>query len=181
MSRVTQEEIYEMNKLYRIYGSYAAVAKEVGRAAGTVKRYIDPNFEPVAEELMPIDWAALEAVPPIDLGAKGVLDHDIYSLLERPGMDGWYIITGAYYDTEVPPPNTSYRVIEARLIGMAYVPYLVFCRQCLGARIKQNKDGKYAGIYFQDTDRVRRFIRLLNKKFRESYEQIYTKQKLKIL
>ena len=66
MARVTQEEIYEMNRLYRLYGTYSAVAKEVGRAPNTVKRYIDPNFEIEEKELKKISWDVLSAAPKVD-------------------------------------------------------------------------------------------------------------------
>ena len=38
--RVTPEEIVWMNQLYNQYGTYAAVARIVGRSAQTVARYI---------------------------------------------------------------------------------------------------------------------------------------------
>jgi hypothetical protein len=38
--RITPEEIVEMHRLYRIYGTYAAVAKETGRSASSVSKYV---------------------------------------------------------------------------------------------------------------------------------------------
>ena len=42
--RVQKEDIEEMNELYLIYNSYSAVARECGWSAGTVKRYIEPDY-----------------------------------------------------------------------------------------------------------------------------------------
>ena len=39
-SRVTPEEIVRMNQLYAKLGHYALVAREMGRSASTVARYI---------------------------------------------------------------------------------------------------------------------------------------------
>ena len=38
--RVTPEEVKKIYKLYKKHGSYAAVAREIGRSASTVARYI---------------------------------------------------------------------------------------------------------------------------------------------
>ena len=38
--RITPEEIIEMQQLYRKLGTYAAVAREVGRSASTVSKYV---------------------------------------------------------------------------------------------------------------------------------------------
>lgn len=69
MAKVTNDEIIKMNELYLIYHTYSAVAKEVGRAPSTVKRYIDPNYVHVdeIEELKPINWKELEAAPIVDI------------------------------------------------------------------------------------------------------------------
>lgn len=67
--RVTQDEIIKMNELYLEYHSYAAVAREVGRAPSTVKRYIDSNYVPqkIVKKLKEVDWEALNEVPIIDI------------------------------------------------------------------------------------------------------------------
>lgn len=60
--RVTESEIKQINELYLQYGTYAAVAREVGRAPSTVKRYVDPNYQsttPKVEENKEIDWEPL--------------------------------------------------------------------------------------------------------------------------
>lgn len=76
MSRVTEEEIKRINELYQIYETYAAVAREVGRAPGTVKRYVQVNFQKEENiELKPIDWDVLGAAPKIDI-KKGDWAYD---------------------------------------------------------------------------------------------------------
>lgn len=62
--RVSESEIRKMNELYLEYGTYAAVAREVGRAPSTVKKYIDPDYG-FPEILLPIDWDLYENFVPI--------------------------------------------------------------------------------------------------------------------
>ena len=93
-----------------------------------------------------------------------------YRLDERPGMDGWYIIVGDFSGLEMPKITTSYRKLEARLVGLTYEEYVIFCKESLGARIKRGKNEGYASIYFPNTEVVQIFVKLLNRKFRESYE-----------
>ena len=38
--RITPEEIIEMQRLYRELGTYAAVAREIGRNASAVSKYV---------------------------------------------------------------------------------------------------------------------------------------------
>ena len=63
--KVSQDEIIKMNELYLEYGTYSAVAREVGRAPSTVKRYIDPNYQSqsLPKQLKPINWELLESAP----------------------------------------------------------------------------------------------------------------------
>lgn len=44
--RVSPEEIIEMQRLYRIYGTYAAVAREMGRSASAVSKYVKMDGVP---------------------------------------------------------------------------------------------------------------------------------------
>ena len=37
---ITPEEVIEMQRLYRVYGTYAAVAREIGRSASSVAKYV---------------------------------------------------------------------------------------------------------------------------------------------
>ena len=48
-NKITQEQILEMNKLYLEHKTYAAVARIVGCAPSTVKKYIIPDFVPEEE------------------------------------------------------------------------------------------------------------------------------------
>lgn len=44
--RVTNEEIIEMHRLYKKYGNYASVAREIGRSPSTVAHYIKLTATP---------------------------------------------------------------------------------------------------------------------------------------
>ena len=49
-NKITNEEIVQINILYKKLGTYSGVAKETGRSPATVKKYIIPDFEiPEAE------------------------------------------------------------------------------------------------------------------------------------
>lgn len=48
--KLTPEDIYDINKLYKELGTYSAVAKVLGRSPATIKKYIDPEWVPVEEE-----------------------------------------------------------------------------------------------------------------------------------
>lgn len=50
-SRVTPEEIVEMHRLYRKYGTYAAVGREVGRSGSTVSKFIQMKGVPLAIQI----------------------------------------------------------------------------------------------------------------------------------
>lgn len=43
-NKVTQNDILNINRIYLKLGTYAATAREVGFSAGTVKKYIIPDF-----------------------------------------------------------------------------------------------------------------------------------------
>lgn len=43
-STITQDVIIKINELYLKIGTYSGVAKEIGCAPSTVKKYIIPNF-----------------------------------------------------------------------------------------------------------------------------------------
>lgn len=49
-NKVTPDDILQMNILYLELKTYAAVARKTGFSAGTVKKYIIPNFTPAAEK-----------------------------------------------------------------------------------------------------------------------------------
>lgn len=44
--RITPEEIITMQRLYRQFGTYAAVAGEVGRSASSVSKYVQMKGVP---------------------------------------------------------------------------------------------------------------------------------------
>lgn len=46
-NKVTQQDIIKINELYLQYKTYAAVARETGFSAATVKKYIIQNFAAV--------------------------------------------------------------------------------------------------------------------------------------
>ncbi len=46
--KVTQRDIEAMNEAYLTIRTYSGVAKALGWSAGTVKRYIDPNYTRVS-------------------------------------------------------------------------------------------------------------------------------------
>ena len=43
---ISPEEIVEMQRLYRIYGTYAAVAREIGRSPSAVSKYVQMKGVP---------------------------------------------------------------------------------------------------------------------------------------
>ena len=43
---ISPEEIVEMQRLYRIHGTYAAVAKEIGRSPSSVSKYVQMKDVP---------------------------------------------------------------------------------------------------------------------------------------
>lgn len=181
MSRVTPKEIEEINKLYAIYKSYSKVAQEVGRAPGTVKRYVDPNYVLKEPEPKPIHWDRLNGAPAIDLkeGWTGKYTCDkpyddtanAYYLESHPSIKDRYIISNNFNIIPMPQLTTSYLTVNARLIGMDYEEFIAFCEECMGAIINRSDGAKFAGIYFKNTTDTQKLVALMNRKFRESYEQ----------
>ena len=49
-NKVTNEDILRINELYYKHKTYAEVARQTGFAASTVKKYVIPNWQPVATE-----------------------------------------------------------------------------------------------------------------------------------
>ena len=47
--RVGAEDIQRINELYYKYKTYAEVARQTGFAPSTVKKYVDPNWQPLNE------------------------------------------------------------------------------------------------------------------------------------
>jgi hypothetical protein len=49
-SKVTNEDILRINELYYKHKVYAEVARQTGFSASTVKKYVIPNWAPIASE-----------------------------------------------------------------------------------------------------------------------------------
>lgn len=49
MSRVTKEDIKNINELYLKFGVKAKVARELGFSPATVSKYIIPDYKPTAQ------------------------------------------------------------------------------------------------------------------------------------
>ena len=88
--KITQEEILQMNILYKELGTYAAVSREIGRAPSTVKKYIDPNFEIIDEskiirfnrEDIPTSFSTEEFLKVENIGSMCVLSDEEWKELE---------------------------------------------------------------------------------------------------
>lgn len=49
-NKITNEDILRINELYYKHKVYAEVARQTGFSASTVKKYVIPNWAPVAKE-----------------------------------------------------------------------------------------------------------------------------------
>ena len=49
-NKVTNDDIIRINELYYKHKTYAEVARQTGFSASTVKKYVIPNWAPVASE-----------------------------------------------------------------------------------------------------------------------------------
>lgn len=47
-TKITEQDIIDINELYVKMGTYAAVARELGFSAGTVKKYVIADYQPRA-------------------------------------------------------------------------------------------------------------------------------------
>lgn len=86
-----------------------------------------------------------------------------------PWVEGYSNLQNNFDTIKMPQLKTSYHFLAARLLNMTYEEYLVFCRECLGAKVYRKSGAKYATIYFPETTDTKRFINLLNKKFEKGY------------
>ena len=57
----------------------------------------------------------------------------------------------------------SFDVLIARLLNLPYVEYLRYCRDRLGAELV-GKNSRYIVPYFDSTNEVKMFVKLLNKR-----------------
>lgn len=77
-NKVTPDDILQMNTLYLELKTYAAVARKTGFSAGTVKKYIIPNFTPAAEE---IRWEGkLPSVGEFNISSFDLSEEEIIEL-----------------------------------------------------------------------------------------------------
>lgn len=87
-----------------------------------------------------------------------------------PWDEDTYIISNNFDQIVMPMIDTSYQLLQARLINMTYKEYLNFCKYSLGAEVIKRSNQKWAFVHFKDTPDVRRFIDVLNQKFDEGYK-----------
>lgn len=93
-----------------------------------------------------------------------------FFLDQVPWSDDEYIISNRFDEIEMPMIQTSYQLLQARLVGMTYMEFLEFCRDSLGAKVTRRPNQRWGSIYFKDTAEVRKFVEVLNKKFEEGYK-----------
>lgn len=76
-----------------------------------------------------------------------------------------YVISNNFDKLDMPMINTSYQLLQARLVGMTYKEYLDFCKYSLGAEVIKRPNQRWAFVHFKDTADVNRFIEVLNHNF----------------
>ena len=82
-----------------------------------------------------------------------------------------YVISNNFDQIVMPMINTSYQLLQARLVGMTYQKYLDFCKYSLGAEIIKRPNQRWAFIHFKDTPDTKKFVEILNNKFDEGYKR----------
>lgn len=97
VNKVTPTDIAHFNELYYKLKTYAAVARETGFSASTVKRYIDPNWRPV--DRTKFKHVYLQDVPKFDATPLAAADNFselcIYSVAEKKQIeDLWEELEG---------------------------------------------------------------------------------------
>lgn len=81
-----------------------------------------------------------------------------------------YVISNNFDQIVMPMINTSYQLLQARLVGMTYQEYLDFCKYSLGAKVIKRPNQRWAFIHFKDTSDTKKFVEILNNKFDEGYK-----------
>ena len=159
--KVSQEEIKEMNELYVSIGSYAGVARIVGRSAGTVKKYIDPDYlekkRRSAAPLKKIKWEDFTK----DMALPKKIEK-IFWLLPKPGMEGYYILQNNLPRHGV-KTSKSYNLFPSEYLGLPFGKYLELCEESLGAEVNFGKNKLYPSIYFKNNAPTQNFLTTLNK------------------
>lgn len=92
-----------------------------------------------------------------------------FYLDDLPWHQGYAIISNHFDEIAMPQLHTSYQYLQAALVGMTYEEFLVFCKECLGAKISRKNGARYASVHFPITEEVKRFVDLLNNKFEKGY------------
>lgn len=64
MTKVTADDIKNINEIYLLTGTYAETARQTGFSAGTVKKYIIPNYIP--EDKLTINKFDINDLPEFD-------------------------------------------------------------------------------------------------------------------
>ena len=77
-TKITADKIIEINRLYLAKGRvYAAVARELGISASTVKKYVDPDFVDIPTDIPKTTISP----PPFEVARFKVLSkHDLFYL-----------------------------------------------------------------------------------------------------
>jgi hypothetical protein len=79
--KVTTDDIKQFNELYYKYKSFAEVARQTGWSAGTVSRYVDKNYQPIAAESM--QHFSSDILPFNEDSVKNCLDIGIVCVLSN--------------------------------------------------------------------------------------------------
>lgn len=72
-SKVTYEDIQEINRVYYECKKYSETARRTGWSAATVKRYVDPNYNPIDETV--IRRFTKHDMPPLDTSIFESIDN----------------------------------------------------------------------------------------------------------
>lgn len=86
---ITSEQIIQINELYLEKKTYAAVAREMGIAATTVKKYVRPDYVSVANlPILHIDLSECrKAIEDFILSKEEMEHEDILQLTEQEVAD----------------------------------------------------------------------------------------------
>ena len=157
--KITQEEIEKINELYLVLNNYSAVAREIGRAPSTVKKYVDSSFierkKQKEEVLKPIDWGAFVGKGYVKTKEK------TFFLLEKPGTQNFYILQNSLPEKGI-KTDRSYNEVVARLMGFSFTDFINFCKESLGAEVFYGKNTLYPSIYFKSNTQTKKFIEVIN-------------------
>lgn len=163
--KVTQEEIKKMNELYLILNTYSGVAKEVGRAPSTVKRYIDPNYlekkERESKPLREIDWNSfIKKFTNEKFTSVGAKERTFW-LIEKPGLPGYFILQNNLAEKGI-VTNKSYNLFLADILGISFESFEKLCIEGLGAEINYGSNKLYPSIYLKDNAPTKKMLEVVN-------------------